>query len=84
MNSEKHRTLIKFREVEQDDKFLFLYPALEYCTTFDVEDDDKADVIADCTQIDKDNVKILYSEILKYNEELRLLWQRAEMFNSEV
>jgi len=91
MNSEHNRTLIKFREVEHNFKgstaitpeYYFIYPAIDYKENFkhltDVNKNEKY-----LSRIDADNVDLMFKEILKYNEELRLLWQRGEMFAAPI
>jgi len=91
LNSEHNRTLIKFREVEHNFKgstaitpeYYFIYPAIDYKENFkhltDVNKNEKY-----LSKIDEDNVDLMFKEILKYNEELRLLWQRGEMFAAPI
>jgi len=91
MNSEHNRTLIKFREVEHNfqgktaitSEYYFIYPAFDYKENFKyIVDDGKNEKYLQ--KVDEDNVDLMFKEILKYNEELRLLWQRGNMFNATI
>jgi len=91
MNSEHNRTLIKFREVEHNfqgktaitSEYYFIYPAFDYKENFKyIVDDGKNEKYL--TKVDEDNVDLMFKEILKYNEELRLLWQRGVMFDATI
>jgi len=92
MNSEHNRTLLKFREVEHrfdanntsmPSEYYFVYPAGYFTATFKYLPD--RDINKQYLEkVDVDNIDLMFKEVLKYNEELRLLWQRGEIFEANV
>ena len=83
MKSIKHKSLIKFQEVDHKLEPLFVYPGVffdEILKPQGIEEDNINDHLA---KIDKNNRRIFFTEIMKYQEKIRDLFQRAEMFNSE-
>jgi len=92
MNSEHNRTLIKFREVEHildyakkaiPPEYYFVYPSGNFWKLFRYEKV-AGDNHNHLLKIDEENVDLMFKEILKYNEELRLLWQRGQMFEATI
>jgi len=94
MNDELFRSMIKFREVsvkyKPDDspeycKF-FVYPASQYYNYIlhDKFANSKTTNWQYLLDVDKNNITTFFNEHLKYGEELRLLWDRREQFDSQV
>jgi hypothetical protein len=92
MKSEHNKTLIKLREVEnkfkdtkgatEDYRYFFAFPAKDFAFFHEKNDENKN--LQYLRQVDKDNENLMFKEILKYNEELRLLWERGDMFQAKI
>lgn len=83
MKNIKHKSLIKFQETDHNGMPLFIYPGQDYDGIIKPNGYKGDNILDQLTKIDNINEKIFFRDVLKYQEKIRDLWQRAEEFESE-
>lgn len=89
VESYQNNSLYKLKEVRFEHDSMFIYPASKYITKLNgvnkkVITNNTLTLEQHLIQLDNDNRTIMFREILKYNEKLRNLQMRGDLFDADI